>query len=56
MFHDLETGKTKSPIEGQCLICNMTEPSRHSTLGASFCDPCWEAMKDEGELIKRMVW
>ncbi|MGM1022998.1 MAG: hypothetical protein ACQEXV_21420 [Bacillota bacterium] len=49
----------KSPKTGKCMLCNDPNPNpENTTLGASFCDTCWEAMKsgDEDKLGERIVW
>lgn len=58
MLVDQETGKSKRPTTDKCTICNDPEPARHTTLGASFCDVCWQLMAagDEDALSERMVW
>jgi|GEM_PF-2784496 len=56
MIHDTQTGKTKKPKKGECLICNAENPTKHTTLGASFCEDCWKALENEEELEKRIKW
>ncbi|WP_127190213.1 hypothetical protein [Paenibacillus anaericanus] len=58
MFVDQETGKSKRPTTDKCTICNDPDPQQHTTLGASFCETCWEIMKtgDEDALGERIVW
>ncbi len=41
------------------MLCNDPNPNpENTTMGASFCDTCWETMKsgDEDKLGERIVW
>ncbi|WP_263559823.1 hypothetical protein [Paenibacillus polymyxa] len=49
----------KSQKTGKCILCNDPNLNPESTtMGASFCDTCWETMKsgDEDKLGERIVW
>ncbi|URJ47399.3 hypothetical protein MF628_002032 [Paenibacillus polymyxa] len=48
----------KSPKTGKCMLCNDPNPNpENTTMGASFCDTCWETMKsgDEDKLGERIA-
>lgn len=54
MISDGHRFKRSKP--GECMICDTPNPTKHTTIGASFCAKCWEALGDEDELEKRMKW
>lgn len=56
MLQDVRTGKIKKQKEGECLLCNAKNPTKHSVFGMSFCDECWSVMSNENEMEKRIKW
>ncbi|WP_145047881.1 hypothetical protein [Paenibacillus xylanexedens] len=57
IYTQISKGKEKRPVPGKCFICNEENPTKHSVLNASFCEPCWDAMAAGDEALEeRMVW
>ncbi|OKP97798.1 hypothetical protein [Paenibacillus sp. P46E] len=58
MWVKQEGDKRKTPVKGQCVICNDPKPTKHTILKASFCQTCWDLMLkgDEEALSNRTVW